>query len=133
MAWRMERVYWLRLWGLLLGSLLGAGLGMLGDVVAVEPLYFPPRSVADWVGHFIGALILSPLAVPIGAAAAFDWMPHQLNLVVALFGLCFWPVYAVLAWRWMKTGAESVLIALVLWCVQGFFQVLHRLEVIMSV
>ena len=33
----------------------------------------------------------------------------------------------------MKTEAAWLLLLIVLWCVQGFFMLLHRVDVIMSV
>jgi hypothetical protein len=47
-------------------------------------------------------------------------------------GLAFWPVWTLLSWRWMKTRSAWVGATIVVWSAQGFFQLLHRLGLVMS-
>lgn len=61
------------------------------------------------------------------------WLGGSLSTVFMVGGLLFWPVYALLARGWLKSGQPWVLMVTVLWCAQGFFKVVLRLLVIMSV
>ena len=128
-----NRVLVRRLAWLLFASLLGVTLGILADFTAAEPLFSPPRSVGALAENVLAALLLSPILASMGGFMVFAWMPPPLHMLFGLVGCLFWPVYALLAWRWMKTGELWLLIVLSLWCVQGFFRVLHRLEIVMSV
>ena len=133
MTWKFDRVLVRRLVGLLFVSLLGVAVGVLADLQSTEPLSFPPRSAAALVGDVLVALLFAPLVTTVGGFVAFRWLPLPLALLFGVFGWLFCPVYALLAWRWLKTGALGWLLLLMFWCVQGFFQVLHRMELVMSV
>ncbi|RKH72371.1 hypothetical protein D7W81_06055 [Corallococcus aberystwythensis] len=51
----------------------------------------------------------------------------------AVGGLLFWPGYILLVRRWLRSGKQGVLWALLAWCVFGFFQVVHKFVAAMSV
>ena len=117
---REARTRWLTL---LVVTLAGIAVGLAGDLVVAEG----PITRAD----LVGALVLFPLAVPLGGG--FFPFAKSLNLFFAWGGLLFWPVYVLLAWRWLARGTPWLRLVVFLWCCQGFFGLVYRLHVIMSV
>ncbi|CAM3274088.1 hypothetical protein G4177_14440 [Corallococcus sp. ZKHCc1 1396] len=100
-------------------------------------------SVGVWTDHLTGgvelepglvllSLMFSPVMVPF-AGRGLVLEQEQLRLFFVISGLLFWPVYALLASRWMKNGRIWMIWALVGWCALGFFQVVHKFEAAMSV
>jgi hypothetical protein len=106
---------------LLLCTLTGMCVGLMGDHLAHGGA-LPPVDV-------LSALILSPLAVTFGGKAV---TLTRFSNVFLVGGLLFWPVYVLLSWLWLKRGTPWVWLAILLWCSQGFFQVVHRFWLLMS-
>lgn len=112
-----------RRWILALSTLIGICIGVVGDYTAGDDLSPSLKDVPV-------ALLLSPLVVTLGGRTVTTTGLANAFLVG---GLLFWPVYLVLAWLWLKRRVPWIWLAVILWCAQGFFQVLHRLAAIMSV
>ena len=106
---------------LLLCTLSGIGMGLMGDCLADGEALSP--------GHVLSALLLSPVAVTFGGKAV---TLTQLSSAFLVGGLLFWPVYVLLSWLWLRRGTPWVWLVILLWCSQGFFQVVHRSWLIMS-
>ncbi|OJH38079.1 hypothetical protein [Cystobacter ferrugineus] len=107
---------------LLLGTLVGINMGVAGDLLAGDyPVSF--KDVA-------AALVLSPFMVTCGGVHVAR---GSLSTLFMVGGFLFWPVYALLARGWLKSGKPWVLMVTVLWCAQGFFKVVLRSLVILSV
>ncbi|MHA7631227.1 hypothetical protein [Corallococcus sp. M7] len=100
---------------------LGAALGIAGDFLTADS---PPP-----VHDVLNALVLAPVAITVGGTATT--LP-ALTMPFLVGGLLFWPVLVVLARRWLRQGTVWVLPLLLLWCWQGFFQLVHRYWMIMS-
>lgn len=106
---------------LLLGTSIGVGIGIMGDfLVGNIPISF---------GDIIISIVLSPFTVTFGGKAVTT---TGLSSAFLIGGLLFWPIYALLARLWLRKGKLWILIVIVVWCSQGFFQVVHRLHMILS-
>jgi hypothetical protein len=102
---------------LLLLTLSGMILGLLADLFA-GGMQFELTDVAL-------AVAMSPLLATIGGGAVSS------TFLVA--GLLFWPGWAVLAWFWLgRRRSAWVAFLIVAWSTQGFFQLLHRLALVMT-
>lgn len=98
----------------------GMVLGLVADVVAGGVELSP--------GNIVLAVIMSPLLAAFGGGAV-----SAAGAAFQLGGLFFWPVWGLLGWRWLKKEKTAWLAALILaWSTQGFFQLLHRLAMVMS-
>ena len=108
-------------WAFLCSSLAGVGVGIAADfVLSSEPVR---------ASYIPAACVLSPVLVTVGGKAvtvkwATDWF--------LLGGISFIPVYAVLMWVCIRRPWIWVYPAAFLWCCQGYFQLLHRLGMVMS-
>ncbi len=116
----MSSRWWIPLW-IACGSL-GAGLGIAADFVA--------GGVDLKANELIAAVIMSPLAI---AAGGFAVEPPFLGPYCVIGGLLFVPGYALLTWRWRKSPSVVGFAAVFVWCFQGYFELLHRFESMMSV
>lgn len=106
---------------LFLLTLAGLIIGLMGDVAS--------GGVDLSTSNLVGAIVLSPLLVVVGGLAVGEGVVSELFLIG---GLIFWPVWALLSWRWLKLRSAWVGALIVLWSAQGFFQLLHRLALVMS-
>jgi hypothetical protein len=111
---------WSRVLALLGSSCAGVVVGIAADYHAGDVTISAERIAAG--------ITLAPKVVTCGGDATTVGGP-------AFFygGLLFWPVYALLAWALVSKGRMWMSVLVFLWCSQGFFQLLHRLERIMSV
>jgi len=111
---------------LLLLTLTGIFVGVAADF-ASEVTYDPLNNIS--LQSVPLAVLLSPVVVPC-CGRAVRWLPE-----LFLFGgLLFWPVWGVLAWRWLsKQRSVGLATVIVVWSAQGFFQILHRLAMMLSV
>ena len=106
---------------LLLLTLSGLVLGLVGDAVA--------GGVDLSFGNLLLAVVMSPLLAVVGGGAVS--LPGSEAFLIG--GLLFWPVWGLLAWRWLKKERSVWLGALIVaWSTQGFFQITHRLAMVMS-
>lgn len=99
-------------------SALGVGLGLCADLIDG-----PVRDV-------LTALLLAPVAVTVGA---YGVTIPELHLPLLIGGCLFWPGYALLCWSWARQPSRARLVMIGLWCLQGFFQLEHRVAGILSV
>jgi uncharacterized membrane protein YhaH (DUF805 family) len=111
---------------LLASTLAGIAVGLLGDLAA--------GGTAPSLDDVWSAVLLAPFTVTCGGGVTAVGQAER-SVGVALFigGLLFWPVYFLLARRWLERGTRWLWLLIFLWCTQGFFQVVHRLWAIMSV
>jgi hypothetical protein len=108
---------------ILVGSTVaGIGAGILGDLLAGDL----PITLAE----IPSALVLSPLAVTLHGG---NVSPASFATAFGIGGLLFWPVYFVLAWRWMRRGPAWLWLGIFVWTAQGYYQAVHRLHGLMSV
>lgn len=112
-----------RLFVLLVGTFVGIGVGVTADFLPVASPTYSFNLVAF-------AVLFSPFSVTCGGGMVA--IP-ALRLPLMLGGLLFWPIYFVLANSWLRSGARWLIWAIILWSVQGFFQVVHRTEAMMGV
>lgn len=111
------------LWPALFAAALGVGVGLAGNLVDADGISFAPGAIAT-------ALVLSPLAAMVGSQnVSFPF----LHLPLAIGGLLFVPVEVLLLVWWKRSGRRAILFLTVLWTAQAYFQILHRLEVLLSV
>lgn len=118
----MRRVRRLKSFLPVFATLTGVAFGVVADWIAGGVVVDAPRVAA--------AMFLSPVLVVVGGAMvdAPGWEP-----AFTLIGLLFWPVYALLVWRWFRTSRPAFALLLAVWSSAGFFQLLHRLDCVMSV
>lgn len=111
---------------LLVSTLAGAAVGLLGDLAAAGEAF----SLDDaW-----SAVLLAPFTVTCGGGlTAVGQANRSLGMALLVGGLLFWPVYILLARRALRTGTRWLWLLIFLWSTQGFFQVVHRLWAFMSV
>lgn len=105
----------------LASSLGGIAVGVGADYLAGD--------VKITLGSVVLALLLSPVVVPFGGKAV---VPGFLASGFLLGGLLFWPVYIYLVWRSFAKRDSYDWLWILGWCAQGFFQIVHRLELVMS-
>jgi hypothetical protein len=98
----------------------GVAFGVVADFVV--------GGVHVSLGDVALAVLLSPLVVTIGGRA----VASSFSTVFLIGGLLFWPVWALLTWRWLVTRRMAFAVMIAMWSAQGFFQVLHRLAMVMS-
>ncbi|WP_224245534.1 hypothetical protein [Hyalangium gracile] len=101
-------------------TLLGVVVGLIGDLVG--GLESPGSKI-------LGALMLSPLLVTVGG---FSVTVPGLRWAFFIGGLVFWPVYFFSVWRWFRRPTWRGALFLTVWTAQGYFQLLHRMAVVMS-
>lgn len=76
-------------------------------------------------------LLFSPISVTFGGGMVE--VPGNASRWFLVGGLLFWPLFALLAWRYGRTRSPALLVALFAWCCQGFVQIAIRFGGIMSV
>ena len=77
----------------------------------------------------VGGVVLSPVVITVGGGVVGHGLLRELFV---LGGLSFWPLYALLAWRWLRFGNIAFLAAIGLWSVQGLLLIQHRVGLVMS-
>ena len=105
-------------------TLSGIAAGLLGQLVAPDPVT---------VKEVAGALLLSPFTVTFGGLSVS--IPGvRARSGVRRRGALFGPGYVLLSKHWLEKNPRWRYLWLVFfWCAQGFFQVVARLQGIMSV
>ena len=105
----------------MVATAVGIGLGIAADFAVGAPLESMPPILAT--------LLLWPVAVTVAGAAT---PLEALRPALLVGGILFPPVYGLLTWKWLTSGHRWALVALGAWTAQGFFQLLHRVEVLLS-
>ena len=106
---------------LLLITVGGLLIGVVGDVVA--------GGVALSVDNVALAVVLSPILAAVGGRAVSIGNPE----VFLVGGILYWPIWGALAWRWLRHDSSVWLaLGILAWSAQGFFQLVHRLAMVMS-
>ena len=106
----------------LMATIAGIAVGLWGDHVA--------GGVEISTGRVAIAMLLSPVVVTVGGRAVDA---PGLTIWFMMGGIAFWPGYLGLAWLWFRRGVPFLWILAFLWTCQGFFQLMHRLDQVMSV
>jgi hypothetical protein len=111
----------------------GARLALLFVVTAVAVALgaasdFVWDGTALSVGDVVVGIVLAPIVVTVGGGVVGG--PFRSFFEVG--GCLFWPLFALLSWRWLATGRRSFLVAVALWSLQGFLLIQHRLGLVMS-
>ncbi|MCL2825216.1 MAG: hypothetical protein FWD57_14595 [Polyangiaceae bacterium] len=105
----------------LLSSLIGIVAGMSADLLG------PMRFDFDYI---VSSLVLSPALVTLcGVHVTIAYAKP----ICTFGGFLFIPVYVVLAVWCVKKPTCLAYPAVCLWCMQGFFQLCHRLPPIMGI
>lgn len=104
--------------------MVATGTGLTVGIAADFVVGGVPASVGD----VVLAVVLSPLLAAVGGRA----VDSSHSSLFFIGGLLFWPVWALLAWRWFVTRQMPVAVMIALWSAQGFFQLLHRFAMVMS-
>jgi hypothetical protein len=107
-------------WPAVLAVAVGVALGFAGDLLDGRDLS------ASQVG---AALLLSPLAGWTGPIAV---TVPGLVLPLSIGAFLFLPVEVFLIVRWRRRGNLRYLIVLCAWTAQAYFQMVHRMDVMMS-
>ena len=109
-----------RLLQFLLSSVAGMFTGISGEYLG--PVRYDGSDLA-------GAILLSPfLATFFGAACTIPF----LSPILMISGLVYIPVYILLLVLCLRKSGNWQYVAVYLWCVQGHFQLLLRMHVVMS-
>ena len=106
----------------LVATLAGLAFGLLGDRIA--------GGVDLTLDRVLAAVVFSLVSVTFGGGCVDA---PGLTVFFLMAGMLFWPVYAGLIWRWARTRKAWVGAVIFLWSCQGFFQLVHRFDGIMSV
>jgi hypothetical protein len=102
---------------LFLLTLAGLTIGLMGDVAAGG------RDLLS-ADNICAAILFAPLLAIVGGGVV--------SKLFLIGGVLFWPIWSFLACRWTTDRNPVAGALIVAWSGQGFFQLIHRLGLVMS-